>query len=157
MFCIQARARLVRERVRSLTGRVKAHKPTSVRHAVVGNFTSSGEQSLVLACVFPPASVEPRVSACALSRPQRAAARLLPFLRANSTRRKSTRLEIHLLTPDGLQVPATILLSRLSLTRCLRAAHCGRSHFWAHCSHPPLSTARASALATPHFFITAGA
>ena len=118
-------------------------------------------------CVRPPSCsgrrLRQRRAACdsrvceLCARPQPAAARFPPFWRANSTRRKSTRLEIHLLTPDGLQVPAAPPLSRPSLTRCLRAAHCGRSYFWSHRSHPPLSTARASALATPRFFITAGA
>ncbi|KAL5977135.1 DNA damage-binding protein 1a [Asimina triloba] len=67
---------------------VTAHKPTNVTHSCVGNFTSPQELNLIIAYVLLPL----------LSPPQFPARRWVFF-----GFRKCTRIEIHLLTPQGLQ------------------------------------------------------
>lgn len=95
---------------------VSAQKPTSVTHSVVGNFTSADDLNLVVGCTqitapLPSFELLPlRIAAdafagncagcCVRGMPER------PLSDAACTAmcRKSTRIEIHTLTPEGLQV-----------------------------------------------------
>jgi len=141
----------------------QAHKPTSVTHSVVGRFTGAEDVNLILACAPQPSARlrSPRRLLAAKTRLLRARcqppARRHPPVAAREgapaglmmrlqltrirglLRSKSTRVEIQLLTPDGLQArPARARLrSRAASVRCLalsapRAADAGRAHLRPH-------------------------
>ena len=74
---------------------VTAHKPTNVTHSTVGHFTSAQDINLIISCVLPIVRMLTR-SCCSTKG-------TLPT-RMSTARRKCTRIEIHRLTPDGLQV-----------------------------------------------------
>ncbi|KAE8706609.1 DNA damage-binding protein 1 [Hibiscus syriacus] len=81
---------------------VTAHKPTNVTHSCVGNFTSPQELNLIVAYAFFPLKLlfpRPNFLALALAF---GFVSVSPFY-DNIKARKCTRIEIHLLTSQGLQ------------------------------------------------------